>query len=310
MTYTYIMKNNYMFKIMTLDEIYTQFIQKNVENENIFSSIKFLDKSLQFKEIVFCFLDKNKIIALLGLDQDNIENNLFHNKFISVDPLYTDQGLAKKLIEEQFIYIKNKRGLLINSKYYHQDFLYIKKYVDLYSLLYKVKVQDFGIDEKIEMQETKLKDEINCTFLISPPGGGKTTWIKNNSSNKEDIYDDISLNKNAIKEISISIREKRNLLIGDVNLCDYDILKKAWQTLLRIGDEEKIEVIFKNIVFLGEKEDYLNNIILRNDSRNVKSSLDRFHPLLANLISKQFIGEFCKVEVFKSALKLGNTNKL
>ena len=66
---------------------------------------------------------------------------------------------------------------------------------------------------------------------------------------------------------------------------------------------------FENIIFLGEKQDYLNNIIARNDERNVIASLERFYPLLDDLISQQFIGNFYKVKVFKNSLKLSNNHK-
>lgn len=304
------MKNNYIFKIMTLHDLYVQFIENNQENRDVFSRIKYLDTSLQSKEVVFCYFDKNKIIVSLVLEKDTIYDNIFYNKFIAVDPSYARQGLAKKLIEEQFIYVKNENGSLINSKYSPQGFMYIKKYIDLYANLYKVNSYEFGTDEKLVLEDSNLKNKIKCTLLISPPGGGKTTWIKNNASTQEDIYDDISVNKNALSEIDKSIREKRDILIADVNLCDHNILKKAWQTLLNIADNNNMGVNFQNIVFLGEKEEYLNNIIARNDARNVKASLERFYPLLDNLITQQFIGDFYKVKVFKNSLKLSNNNKV
>lgn len=279
------MKKNNTFKILTLKKLHENYL-KDEKNKDVFQRLKYLDTSLRADDLMFCIFDDKKLVAVLGLEKK--KENIFINQYVCVDPEYRQQGFATYLLEQQIIYVKKNDGVFINSRYSPEGKKYIKKYIDLYGQYYNVIINEF--DEK-EIRKFQSESVIECTLVISPPGGGKTTWIKNHEENFSLILDDISLNKNALHEIEECVSKNESFVIGDINLCDYEILKRSWQTLFKIGNKYKKEISIHHVVLTGDKQTYLNNIKYRDDGRNVLASFERFYPRVLELKEKNFISD-------------------
>ena len=131
-------------------------------------------------------------------------------------------------------------------------------------------------------------NKLYCTLLISPPGGGKSTWLANH--NYDLFFDDMSVLPNGLKDFSEQIKANQQVAIADINFCDYEILKKAWGKLREIAEKKGLDVEFKHVVFIGEKEQYFKNVETRNDGRNVKASIERFYPHVVKIVNVD-IGE-------------------
>lgn len=126
-------------------------------------------------------------------------------------------------------------------------------------------------------------DKIYCTLLISPPGGGKSTWLK---TNQYDLaFDDMSVLPNGLKDFAAQIKANQQVAIADINLCDYEILKKAWEKLSEIAESKYLYIEFSHVLFIGEKQQYFKNVDTRNDGRNVKASIERFYPHIQELVN-------------------------
>jgi hypothetical protein len=125
-------------------------------------------------------------------------------------------------------------------------------------------------------------ENIYCTLLISPPGGGKSTWLANHQYDL--LFDDMSVLPAGIKDFTEQIKANQHIAIADINFCDYEILKKAWHKLSQIAQAKGLEIEFKHVLFIGEKDQYFKNVEARNDGRNVKASIERFYPHIQKLV--------------------------
>lgn len=126
-------------------------------------------------------------------------------------------------------------------------------------------------------------DKIYCTLLVSPPGGGKSTWLKTHQYDL--VFDDMSVLPNGLKDFAKQIKANQQVAIADINFCDYEILKKAWEKLSQIAETKNLNIEFSHILFIGEKKQYIKNVDTRNDGRNVKASIERFYPHIQKLFN-------------------------
>lgn len=105
-------------------------------------------------------------------------------------------------------------------------------------------------------------------MLIGLPGSGKTTFgkamEKGNDTTK--FVDDIS----HIKQLPSTFWNK--IAISDVNFCDPEIEKKAYDILKKRYRDYRIDRVY----FRNDVETCLHNIKFRDDGRNVIGTVDRF----------------------------------
>lgn len=126
-------------------------------------------------------------------------------------------------------------------------------------------------------------NKIYCNLLVSPPGGGKSTWLRTHQYDL--VFDDMSVLPSGLKDFEEQIKANQQVAIADINFCDYEILKKAWGKLSEIAKNKNLNIEFSHILFIGEKQQYFKNVDTRNDGRNVKASIERFYPHIQKLVN-------------------------
>lgn len=103
------------------------------------------------------------------------------------------------------------------------------------------------------------------TLIIGLPGSGKTYLASKMTGY---IIDDI-------KSITQLINTSQDIVISDVNFCDDKILQKSISMLGKRYPTHTISCIY----FENNPEKCRQNVIYRNDGRNVEGTIARFTPI-------------------------------
>lgn len=122
-------------------------------------------------------------------------------------------------------------------------------------------------------------------LLIGIPGSGKSYWLESKKVANNCILDDISQLKNPLDllENAINNSKIKNIYIADVNFLEISVLKKAE---IMIADYLKNKPYqMEYVIFKSTKEISEYNVNLRNDGRNVATTIQRFYKNYPTIIN-------------------------
>lgn len=158
------------------------------------------------------------------------------------------------------------------------------------------------------------KQQKTITFLIGIPGSGKSYWLNNIvQTNENRIFDDISQTDPQLKNLTTTMNDINicNIYIADVNFLQQGIIEKAQERLLSINKENE-NIVFKYVIFLGNKEVCTKNVEFRQDGRNVKGTIDRFEKSIERVHNEYKYhpsAQFIEVKDY-SIIKQDNMNRI
>lgn len=124
------LKSDFNVQFMTAAEL-EQIISKTSHsprqpNYDVTKRIKYLHFSWNSKEEHFVIFDGKKLIADLSVQVNPYNHKQLWLMHIAVDPAYQNKGLATKLLEELFRYLKLRDLELVRSSPSDQGKLYIQ----------------------------------------------------------------------------------------------------------------------------------------------------------------------------------------
>ena len=109
-----------------LEQIIARTQDPRQPNHNVTDRIKYLHFSWNSKEEHFVIFDGKKLIADLSIQANPHDKRQIWLMHIAVDPAYQNKGLATKLLEELFRYLKIHDLELVRSTPSDQGKLYIQ----------------------------------------------------------------------------------------------------------------------------------------------------------------------------------------
>ena len=77
-----------------------------------------------------CAFSGNEIVGIAGLENDPDKPNTVWSIYVSVDPAYRRRGIAKKLLQHQYRYIRDHELTLVRSSYTQDGKAFLKPFVD------------------------------------------------------------------------------------------------------------------------------------------------------------------------------------
>jgi ribosomal protein S18 acetylase RimI-like enzyme len=95
-------------------------------NHDVHKRIKYLHFSWNSKEEHFVIFDGQKLIADLSIQQNPYDKKQIWLMHIAVDPAYQNKGLATRLLEELFKYLKIRDLELVRSSPSDDGKLYVQ----------------------------------------------------------------------------------------------------------------------------------------------------------------------------------------
>lgn len=116
----------YDYKVLSLKEIYQEYLPLEINKDLIGEPcrIMFFKTSLDPNEVMLCFLEDKKIIAIACLE--SYDKYTYLKKYVSVDPAYKNKGLGKKLLEKLYEYASHHQYIIIYGKYSEEGEKYLK----------------------------------------------------------------------------------------------------------------------------------------------------------------------------------------
>lgn len=131
------------FKTLCLKSFFEYWIKPFAHNQDIFEGrMNYTHACIDGEDMVFFAHYEDLVIGMLVIHQDEHFDDVWHNLFVSVDKKWQGQGIAKKLLENQFKFISTNGGFLINSKYSNQGHEYLKKYNEIFTKQYNVNFKE------------------------------------------------------------------------------------------------------------------------------------------------------------------------
>lgn len=117
----------YEYKTLSLKELYEAYLSLDINKDLLAEPprISFFKTSIDPNEIMFVYLDGNKVIAIGSLE--SYDNYTYFKKYISVDSKYQNQGLGKKILEKFYEYANEHQLAFINGKYSQQGQKYLQE---------------------------------------------------------------------------------------------------------------------------------------------------------------------------------------
>lgn len=146
-----------MIKVFSLEDLYNFFNYKNYDTfaqkiSDHKNNLRFFHLDNSFfshgrKEFFICWVDGEKIIAVLSyvqLKTPNLDGHMHYISYLSVRPSHKNQGLAKTLVQ---YWLKNcydpNMGLLGVSGYTEEGFKYLKPVLENLGIAVQIRQKEF-----------------------------------------------------------------------------------------------------------------------------------------------------------------------
>ena len=119
------------------------------ENSNFFSDrsrLKMINSTLNGESMTCCAFDGKKIVGFCVFDEFKKDHDFLLLENIEVDLEYRNNGIAKRMLEEQFKYIASCRKGVISSMFSRDGLKYIKHKLSSLSDFYGIRYFESELD--------------------------------------------------------------------------------------------------------------------------------------------------------------------